>query len=56
MSRFLPVAKLAEIPDQSAKCVQVEGKEIALFNLGGEFYAIDDECTHEGGPTSGGCS
>ncbi len=54
MSRFLPVAKLAEIPDQSAKFVQVEGKEIALFNLGGEFYAIDDECTHEGGPLSDG--
>ena len=54
MSRFLSVAKLAEIPDQSATCVEVEGKRIALFNLGGEFYAIDDDCTHEGGPLSEG--
>lgn len=37
-----------------AKCVDVKGKRIALFNLGGEFYGIDDECTHEGGPLSEG--
>jgi Ferredoxin subunits of nitrite reductase and ring-hydroxylating dioxygenases len=54
MSKFVQVAKLSEIPDQSAKCVQVEGRSIALFNLGGQFYAIDDTCTHEGGPLSEG--
>src|SRR5262245_49142803 len=26
------------------------GKKIALFNLQGSFYAIDDTCTHRGGP------
>jgi nitrite reductase/ring-hydroxylating ferredoxin subunit len=35
-------------------CVAVEGKRIALFNLGGTFYAIDDTCTHRGGPLSEG--
>jgi nitrite reductase/ring-hydroxylating ferredoxin subunit len=54
MSKFVPVAKKSEIPDQSAKCAQVEGKSIALFNLGGQFYAIDDTCSHVGGPLSGG--
>jgi nitrite reductase/ring-hydroxylating ferredoxin subunit len=54
MSKFVPVAKKSEIPDQSAKCVQVEGRSIALFNLGGQFYAIDDTCSHVGGPLSGG--
>jgi nitrite reductase/ring-hydroxylating ferredoxin subunit len=54
MSKFIPVAKKLEIPDQSAKCVQVEGKSIALFNLGGQFYAIDDTCSHVGGSLSGG--
>ena len=54
MAKFVTVAKKSEIGDQSAKCVEVEGKRIALFNLGGEFYAIDDACTHVGGSLSEG--
>ncbi len=54
MSKFVKVATKSEIADQSAKCVEVEGKRIALFNLGGDFYAIDDTCTHKGGPLSEG--
>ena len=34
--------------------VEVAGKKIALFNLEGSFYAIDDTCTHRGGPLSEG--
>src|SRR6266704_972298 len=37
-----------------AKCVEVAGKKIALFNLEGTFYAMDDTCTHRGGPLSEG--
>ncbi len=54
MSNFVKVAQTAEIPDQSTMCVEVEGRSIALFNLGGEIYAIDDTCTHKGGPLSEG--
>ena len=54
MSNFVKVAQTAEIPDQSTMCVEVEGQSIALFNLGGEIYAIDDTCTHKGGPLSEG--
>lgn len=54
MARFLRVAKRSEISDGTAKCVQVEGRCVGLFNLGGHFYAIDDTCTHEGGPLSDG--
>ena len=54
MSRFISAAKVAELPDQSATCVEVEGQRIARFNLGGEFYAVDDDRTHEGGPLSDG--
>jgi len=50
MAKFVRVASKSEIADQSAKSVEVEGKTIALFNLGGEFYAIDNTCTHRGGP------
>ena len=54
MSKFVEVAWKNEIPDQSAKCVELEDKTIALFNLGGEFYAIDNTCTHDGGPLDEG--
>lgn len=54
MSKSLKVAKKFEIPNQSAICVELEGKQIALFNLDGEFYAIEDTCTHQSGPLSEG--
>jgi nitrite reductase/ring-hydroxylating ferredoxin subunit len=54
MPNFVKVAKKSEIADGSAICVEAEGKRIALFNLGGTFYAIDDTCTHQGGPLSEG--
>jgi len=54
MPKFVRVATTSEIADQSATCVEVEGKRVAIFNLGGEFYAIDDTCTHRGGPLSEG--
>ena len=54
MSKFVTVATKSEIADQSAKCVDVEGKRIAIFNLAGDFYAIDDACTHRGGRLSEG--
>jgi nitrite reductase/ring-hydroxylating ferredoxin subunit len=43
-------AKVGEIADGEAKLVEIDAKEIALFNSGGEYYAIDNECTHVGGP------
>ena len=54
MAEYVKVAKTSEIDDQCAKCVEVGGKSIALFNLGGEFFAIDELCTHEEAPLSEG--
>jgi 3-phenylpropionate/trans-cinnamate dioxygenase ferredoxin subunit len=54
MSRFVAVAKKSEIPEAGAIVVEVEGKRLALINLSGEIYAIDDDCPHEGGPLSEG--
>jgi len=31
-----------------------DGNEVAVFNLGGEFYAIDNSCPHKGAPLSEG--
>ena len=52
MAQFIKVASTADLAPGEAKCVEVTGKKIALFNLEGSFYAIDDTCTHRGGPLS----
>ncbi len=54
MPEFVKVAKTDEVPSGQAKMVDVNGKEIALFNVDGSFYAIDNTCTHVGGPLSEG--
>lgn len=51
---FVKVATTSEIASEQAKCVDVEGKRIAVFNLNGEFCALDDTCPHRGGPLSEG--
>jgi nitrite reductase/ring-hydroxylating ferredoxin subunit len=40
------VASVAEVPPGQARRVIVEGIDVALCNVGGEFYAIDNVCTH----------
>ena len=37
-----------------ARVVEVEGKDLALFNVDGTFYAIDNACAHRGGPLGEG--
>ncbi len=54
MVAFIKVATVGELAPGQAKRVEVQGKAIALFNLGGSYHAIDDTCTHRGGPLSEG--
>ena len=54
MSEFVRVASRNEIPDGRARMVKANGKEIALFNSGGHFYAISNACHHRGGPLAEG--
>lgn len=54
MAEFRRVASRAEIPEGEGRCVEVEGRRIAVFQVDGRFYALDDECTHQGGPLSEG--
>lgn len=51
---FSTVAETTEIPEGQGKCVEIFGKRIAVFHLEGKYYAIDDTCTHAGGPLSEG--
>ena len=54
MAEFIKVAQKSEITPGSGKKVEVAGKEIAVFNIDGKFYAIDETCCHRGGPLSEG--
>ncbi len=54
MAGFVKVAQSDEIAPGQGKMIEVGGKKIALFNVEGSFYAIDDTCTHRGGPLSEG--
>ena len=54
MSDWISVAKVGEIALGGHRVVDVDGAHIAVFNLGGEHYAIEDVCTHDGGQLTGG--
>jgi NAD(P)H-dependent nitrite reductase small subunit len=51
---FIPVAKLGDIVPGSVKTVIIDGREIAIFNVGGALYAVDNTCPHQGGPLAEG--
>jgi nitrite reductase/ring-hydroxylating ferredoxin subunit len=48
------VAPVGDIPPGGRKLVQVNGRAIVVFNLGGEYFALSDRCPHKGGPLSKG--
>ena len=47
---FVTVARVRDIAPGSAKAVMIGNREIALFNVDGTFYALDNTCPHQGGP------
>lgn len=54
MGAFVKVCNKTDIPAGAGKTVTVNGKPVALFNVDGTFYAIDDTCIHRGGPLGEG--
>jgi 3-phenylpropionate/trans-cinnamate dioxygenase ferredoxin subunit len=54
MSEFVSVAKVSETPPGTISVHEVGDRRIALCNVNGRFYAIDDLCTHDGGPLDQG--
>ena len=48
------VAAVDAIPPGDYAQLEVDGVLVAVFNIGGKFYAIDDICTHDGGELAGG--
>lgn len=54
MSEFQRVARLSEIPDPGRILVEVDDRLVVVLRVSGELFAIDDVCTHDGGPLGEG--
>ena len=54
MAEFVKVAIMNEIAPGQARLVNIKGKEIALFNIEGTFFALENACPHEEGPLAEG--
>lgn len=54
MPNFVKVAQTSEIPTGEGRSFEVEGKTVAVFNVNGRFFAIDNTCVHRGGPLGEG--
>ncbi len=54
MSDWIAVCAADALAPGQHRVVDVEGVQIAVFNLGGEYHAIEDVCTHDGGTLTGG--
>ena len=54
MPEFYKVAKVSEVPPGTKQLVEVDFVPVLLFNIDGEFYAMEDVCTHDGGPLAEG--
>ena len=52
--RWVRVATRDSIPPREGRPTRIGGRDIALFNLGDRFLAIDNRCPHRGGPLSDG--
>jgi 3-phenylpropionate/trans-cinnamate dioxygenase ferredoxin subunit len=46
VAEWVEVARVSDIPPGHAARVEIDGVPVAIFNLGGAFYAIDDTCSH----------
>ena len=55
MTDWVDVAAEGGLSDGDHIVVDVDDAMIAVFNLGGEYFAIEDICTHDGSEISSGC-
>jgi NAD(P)H-dependent nitrite reductase small subunit len=54
MSEFIAVADTASLTPGKGRTVEVRGRRFAVWNVDGEFHAIDDTCPHRGAPLGAG--
>ena len=54
MAKFVKVARVQDIQPGQKRIVDADGVLIVVVNLAGRFYALEDVCTHDGGPLGEG--
>jgi 3-phenylpropionate/trans-cinnamate dioxygenase ferredoxin subunit len=54
MPDWIDVDAVSNLPEGSVSLVDMDGTEVAVFNIGGHYYAIQDVCTHDGGTLAEG--
>jgi 3-phenylpropionate/trans-cinnamate dioxygenase ferredoxin subunit len=54
VSRFIRVGRTDEVRPGEKKVAEVDGVLIVIVNLDGQYYALEDVCTHDGGPLGEG--
>jgi 3-phenylpropionate/trans-cinnamate dioxygenase ferredoxin subunit len=55
MSDWIVAADVDALKPGEVRVVDADGTAIAVFNVAGEFFALEDVCTHDGGQLTGGC-
>jgi len=53
-ARFVKVGRVADVPQGGVEIFDIDDRRIAIYRLEDGFYAIDDICTHDGGPLAQG--
>lgn len=53
-ARWIALANVDDIPLREGRPVTIDGREIAVFNLGDRFAAVENRCPHRGGPLADG--
>ena len=51
---YVPVATTDELPPGERIIFDIDGEPIAVFNIGGKYFAIKDVCSHDDGPVAEG--
>lgn len=54
MAEFVEAVRLDDIPDPGKQLLEIGDRLVVLFHVGGQFYCIDDVCTHDDGPLGEG--
>lgn len=54
MGDFVSVASVSDFADPGRQLVEVDDRLIVVVRVGQDFFALDDICTHDGGPLSDG--